>query len=43
MFEQFFDGGSRVQELRYSRGGSFLETFAEDLGQGRATATRWNL
>ena len=33
MFEQFFDGPLRVQELRESSGGPFLEGFAEELFQ----------
>jgi hypothetical protein len=31
MFEQFFDGVSRVQALRDGPGGPFLERFAEEL------------
>lgn len=43
MFEQFFDGASRVQELRNSSGGPFLEGFAEKLfqaGYAEITARR---
>jgi len=43
MFKQFFDSASRVQKLRDSRGGSFLETFAEELshtGYAEITARR---
>ena len=43
MFEQFFDGASRVQELRDSPGGPFLERFAEELfhaGYAEITARR---
>jgi len=43
MFERFFNGASRVQELRESAGGPFLETFAEELfrvGYAEITARR---
>jgi len=43
MFEQFFDGASRVQELRDSPVGPFLERFAEELfeaGYAEITARR---
>lgn len=43
MFEQFFDGASRVQELRDGPGGPFLERFAEELfhsGYAEITARR---
>jgi hypothetical protein len=43
MFEQFFDGASRVQELRDSPGGPFLGRFAEELfhaGYAEITARR---
>lgn len=43
MFEKFFDGASRVQELRNSLGGPLLEGFAEELslaGYAEITARR---
>ncbi|GKT10963.1 site-specific integrase [Desulforhabdus sp. TSK] len=43
MFEEFFDGASRVQGLRDSSGGPFLEKFAEELfhaGYAEITARR---
>jgi len=43
MFEQFFDGVSRVQALRDGPGGPFLERFAEELfhaGYAEITARR---